>query len=92
VRVPRALEVRWFEGRFPSTARDPKSVTHNMIDYMDIPADIWLHVAKFIPDDILQNMLGVNRLFLDLAMDVRYREVSLKSICPATMRALARLA
>lgn len=62
-----------------------------MSDPMHIPTDVWLHVAKFIPDDTLQNMLGVNCLFFDLAMDVRYKEVSMKSICPTTMRTIARL-
>jgi hypothetical protein len=60
-----------------------------MID--DIPADIWLHVAQFIPDDTLRSMLGVNSLFFDLAMDVRYREISLKSLNSEAVKTLGRL-
>jgi hypothetical protein len=92
--IPRALKIPWFERRFPSTTRDSDNVpvAHDMVNPKHIPADIWLHVAEFIPGDTLQNMAGVNSLFFDLAMDARYKEVSLKSICPATMRLLARLA
>ncbi|TDL22191.1 hypothetical protein BD410DRAFT_898463 [Rickenella mellea] len=38
------------------------------------PKDILVHIAKFIPDDELQNMLQVSSLFLDLALNVRYHE------------------
>ena len=91
--IPRAQKMPWFQRSFPSTTHDSKNVAaHDMTDPIHIPADIWLHVAEFIPDDTLQSMLGLNSLFFDLAMDARYKEVSLKSICPATMRTLARLA
>lgn len=96
-RVPWASKMppfgRHFSPNTDTASDDSKMVArHGTTDTMHIPADIWVHVAKFIPDDTLQNMLVVNSLFFDLAMDVRYKEVSLKSISLATTRTIARLA
>jgi hypothetical protein len=93
--VPRAPKIHSFGRHFSpnSDTDDSKVVVQNdTTDTLHLPAEIWVHIATFIPDDTLQNMLGVNGLFFDLAMDVRYREVSLKSISLATMKTIARLA
>ena len=42
----------------------------------DIPPEIWLHVAKFIPkEDLIRDLFGVNSILFNIAMDVRYREI-----------------
>ena len=41
----------------------------------DVPPEIWLHVAKFIPKEDLRDLFGVNSIFFNIAMDIRYREI-----------------
>ena len=41
----------------------------------NIPTEIWLHVVKFIPKEDLQDLLGVNCFFFNIAMDILYREI-----------------
>ena len=41
----------------------------------NIPPEIWFHIAKFIPTKDLRDLLGVNSVFFNLAMDIRYREI-----------------
>ena len=43
----------------------------------NIPPEIWFHIAKFIPNEDLRDLLGVNSVFFNIAMDirVRYREL-----------------
>ncbi|KAF8996536.1 hypothetical protein BDQ17DRAFT_1249705 [Cyathus striatus] len=45
----------------------------------EIPADIWIEIASFLPDELLRNMLNLNRLFFRLAMGVRYRHISIST-------------
>ncbi|KAF8910567.1 hypothetical protein CPB84DRAFT_1672576 [Gymnopilus junonius] len=57
-----------------------------------IPPEIWLYVGSFIPDEALSQIRCVNKVFLDLAMNVRWREVTIstKNISQA-LRILHRL-
>ena len=41
----------------------------------NIPPEIWLHVAKFIAKEDLRDLFGVNSIFFNIAMDIRYREI-----------------
>lgn len=34
-----------------------------------------MHIAQFLPPDVLRNLFSVNRAFFEWAMDARYREV-----------------
>ncbi|KAK7472231.1 hypothetical protein VKT23_000352 [Stygiomarasmius scandens] len=43
----------------------------------EVPEDVWRYTAQFIPKHILRNLYEVNRAFFDMAMNERYREVSL---------------
>jgi len=43
----------------------------------EIPPEIWLHIAQFIPGISLRDMISVNSVFFDLAMNERYSEVSI---------------
>jgi hypothetical protein len=56
-----------------------------------IPDDIWYHVGRFIPDNMLRSLLDVNGVFVDLAMDARYREITFENFDKVTMRLLQRL-
>ncbi|KDR76015.1 hypothetical protein GALMADRAFT_267734 [Galerina marginata CBS 339.88] len=57
-----------------------------------IPPEIWLYIANFIPDDVLSQMRTVSKVFLELAMDIRWKEATIttKNISQA-MRILDRL-
>ena len=41
----------------------------------NIPPEIWLYVTKFIPKENLRDLLGVNSIFFNIAMDMRYRDI-----------------
>ncbi|KAF8808679.1 hypothetical protein BYT27DRAFT_7188646 [Phlegmacium glaucopus] len=41
----------------------------------NIPPEIWFHIAKFVPNQDLRDLLGVNSIFFDISMDIRYRQV-----------------
>lgn len=59
-----------------------------------LPLEVWLLIAEHIPEDTLKNLYGVNRLFFDLAMGVRYRVVKLNppaSVSEASISALNRV-
>ena len=96
--IPRALKIPWFERHLHSTPPDSTGTNLNIVPPasdaavpIHIPAEVWLHIAEFIPDDTLRDMLGVNKLFFNLALDARYKVVSLKSIRLSTMKRLSRL-
>ncbi|KDR76018.1 hypothetical protein GALMADRAFT_247234 [Galerina marginata CBS 339.88] len=44
---------------------------------VDVPPEIWHYVSRFVPDEQLCMLLGVNSVFLDIGMDIRWREVSI---------------
>ncbi|KAF8071766.1 hypothetical protein FPV67DRAFT_1482611 [Lyophyllum atratum] len=58
----------------------------------DLPTEVWLYLAQqFIPNDVMSDLLGVNRLFFNLAMDIRYREIEFDDVTPKAMRMLSQL-
>ncbi|TFK36649.1 hypothetical protein BDQ12DRAFT_736745 [Crucibulum laeve] len=58
---------------------------------IELPTDVWLHVAQFLPDEDILRMLGVNSVFFDLAMDKRYNEVTIYDWKEPTRWTLSRL-
>ena len=56
---------------------DPHRITPG-IPFMApiIPPELWLRVAQFIPASVLRNLYSVNPVFLDLALNERYREIN----------------
>jgi len=42
---------------------------------VNFPPEIWLNIAFFVGDDELRRFLGVNSLFFDIAMNLRWKEV-----------------
>jgi len=57
----------------------------------EVPEDVWRYTAQFIPKHILRNLYEVNRAFFDMAMNERYREVSLFQFDSRMMYLLERL-
>jgi len=46
----------------------------------DIPCEIWILIAQFIPDHVLWDLRSLNSAFFQAAMDSRYREIDLFDI------------
>jgi hypothetical protein len=47
-----------------------------MFDMKDVPHDIWVSIAQYIPLDQLIGMYALNSSFFDIAMKARYAVVS----------------
>jgi hypothetical protein len=59
---------------------------------VELPYEIWRRICEFIPTHILQGLYSVHPAFLELAMDLRYREVSFHFLSDAeSQRYLVRL-
>ena len=50
-----------------------------------IPDDIWFHIAQFLPDAVLLRLLPVNSILLHIALDLRYREVTVTDLVSAEL-------
>ncbi|KDR76122.1 hypothetical protein GALMADRAFT_210802 [Galerina marginata CBS 339.88] len=46
---------------------------------VDIPPEIWLNIARFLSNEELMRCLSVNALFFNLAMDLKYKEIWLRT-------------
>lgn len=46
---------------------------------VDIPPEIWYRIARFVPEEELCHLLGANTVFFDLAMNLRWKEVSIQT-------------
>lgn len=42
---------------------------------VQLPTELWLRIAYFVPDVDLNRLFSVNHLFFDLAMDRRYKRL-----------------
>ncbi|KAF8656955.1 hypothetical protein AX16_002310 [Volvariella volvacea WC 439] len=59
---------------------------------MNLPYDIWVHIAQYLSPVQLRDLYSVNQAFYDLAMNERYREVNLHYLTdPDTIRNISRL-
>ena len=59
---------------------------------VDIPPEVWHYIAGFVPDERLCHMIEVNRVFFDIGMDLRWREVTIVTRNTSeAMRILRRL-
>ncbi|KAL0958916.1 hypothetical protein HGRIS_014233 [Hohenbuehelia grisea] len=56
-----------------------------------LPDDVWLEVAKYIPDAELRGFYRINSFFLNLAMNLRYEEVHLSALTTHLDRLLEHL-
>lgn len=58
----------------------------------DLPPELWLRIAHFTPDDVLFRLASVSRLFLDIVLDRRYRQLIIDNDQPEALIAkLARI-
>ncbi|KIM42408.1 hypothetical protein M413DRAFT_133453 [Hebeloma cylindrosporum] len=58
---------------------------------VDLPPEIWLRIAHFLPSPTLLGLYTVNGFFLDLAMNERYRVVKFDKLTRSPSNLLARL-
>ncbi|GLB40242.1 putative protein with domain at the C-termini of GCD6, eIF-2B epsilon, eIF-4 gamma and eIF-5 [Lyophyllum shimeji] len=56
-----------------------------------LPTEVWLLVARFVDEEVLRDLLGVNRLFLDLAMDIRYSKIEFDDMTLKASKTISRL-
>jgi hypothetical protein len=59
-----------------------------MVQSADIPDDIWLNISSFILHRALCDLYAVNRVFLNLALNERYREVKFLQVNKKTVKFL----
>lgn len=54
----------------------PQAPALSLPIYMvELPTELWLRIAYFVADVDLYRLTSVNRLFFDLAMDRRYKQL-----------------
>jgi hypothetical protein len=59
---------------------------------VELPTELWLRIAYFVADVDLYRLTLVNRLFFDLAMDRRYKQLVIDHDRPlALINKLSRL-
>ncbi|KAJ8472614.1 hypothetical protein ONZ45_g16590 [Pleurotus djamor] len=59
---------------------------------VEVPRDVWFHIAQWIPDDdIRDHLLGLNPVFFELSMRLRYETVSITEVDQRTTWILNRL-
>ena len=59
----------------------PQPVNHfNTSTISDLPSDIWYHIAEFLPDNVLQHFFAVNSMLHHLALNARYREITVEDL------------
>lgn len=44
-----------------------------------IPYDVWLVIVRFLPEETVQGLLGLDRVCFETAMDRRYRVVDIRN-------------
>ncbi|KAJ2915937.1 hypothetical protein MD484_g4480, partial [Candolleomyces efflorescens] len=57
----------------------------------NLPHNIWVHVAQYLPALFLQDLITVNRSFFEIAMDCRYRQLILAYMDSRMVKNLVRL-
>lgn len=43
-----------------------------------LPFDIWEHIARYVPDDQLEQLYPLNRSLYQLAMSIRYHKLRVR--------------
>jgi ligand-binding SRPBCC domain-containing protein len=52
-----------------------QKLIHFVVVMVDIPSEIWRHIASFVSDEELWNLLEVNSVFFDIEMSIQWKEV-----------------
>ncbi|KAG5637392.1 hypothetical protein H0H81_004700 [Sphagnurus paluster] len=58
---------------------------------VNLPHEIWSHIAHFVPPSNLERLISVNSTFYDIAMDCRYRQLSFAYLDDRMLRNIVRL-
>ncbi|KAF4622333.1 hypothetical protein D9613_009249 [Agrocybe pediades] len=58
---------------------------------LDLPTEIWLEILSYLPKGASRKLLGVNRVFFELALQNIYEELRLISGDRETMKSLSQL-
>lgn len=63
---------------------------YNVIEH--VPYDVWRHITSFLPPAEVEQLYGLDRSLLSIAMDERYKAASFGPLSQKqTMKCLARL-
>ena len=54
----------------------------------DVPPEIWALIAQYLPEKDVIRLMSVNRLFYTLAMDERYKVLSVGKVDRTLVRTL----
>ena len=89
-------ERRYGDGRgrwaWSNLSSSPSPCTTSTIHMVELPTELWLRIAYFVADVDLYRLTSVNRLFFDLAMDRRYKQLVIDHDRPlALINKLSRL-
>ncbi|KAG6916885.1 hypothetical protein DXG01_004794 [Tephrocybe rancida] len=57
-----------------------RASTRSSTSMPHIPSEVWLSIAKFIPQKTLRNLYSLNSLFLDLALNERYTDAASRKV------------
>jgi len=52
-----------------------KAINKEISVMVNFPPEVWLNIALFVCDDELRHFLGVNSVFFDIAMNLRWKEI-----------------
>lgn len=63
-------------------SRHPKPSNGKSTVMNRIPDDIWVAVIRFIPDIVLKQLLGVNSVFFNKGMQLRYEFIKMSTRNP----------
>ncbi|KAK2460283.1 hypothetical protein APHAL10511_007672 [Amanita phalloides] len=55
----------------------------------DLPLDVWLQIVEFIPEDELDQLLGLNSLFFHTVMKSRYKDIRISNSPKEAKRSLS---
>ncbi|PPQ65252.1 hypothetical protein CVT24_011407 [Panaeolus cyanescens] len=56
-----------------------------------LPNAIWIQIASYLPASTVQRLMGVNAAFFELAMDLKYRQVSFAYLDERMVKLVGRL-
>jgi hypothetical protein len=57
----------------------------------DLPAELWLEVLSYFPPASVMDLMGVNRLFFELALDFKYQELQLLTCSGSSLNSFQQL-
>ncbi|KAK7440467.1 hypothetical protein VKT23_017109 [Stygiomarasmius scandens] len=68
----------------------PTSSSHTM-PHTQLPPDVWHHIALFLSPQAISSLWTLNSVFFNLAMDIKYQQISFSYLSKRMLRVLRRL-